>query len=249
MTDTRAIEQATAHRPWPLPGDPWVLYQEWHDLLFAHWRVPAAALRPLVPPELELDRFDGSAWLGITPFMLRGIRPRGLPAFPPLSDFPELNVRTYVRMNERPGVFFFSLDAASRAAVLAARSTYRLPYHHAAMRIERDGDAFEYGSVRDGGDASFRARYRSTGAASEPVAGTLEHFLVERYALYAALSAGGVLTADIHHRPWLIQPAEADIAENTMAAAAGIELPDEPPLLHFAKTQATLTWLPRRPTG
>jgi len=120
--------------------------QTWHDLLFAHWPVKLSALRPLVPPQLPLDTFDGSCWLGVAPFHMSGIHARGLPALPGLSSFPELNVRTYVTLNDKPGVFFFSLDAANRAAVWAARRFYRLPYFKALMSSTNLLDAVVYAS-------------------------------------------------------------------------------------------------------
>lgn len=250
MTDTKEIERAVTHRPWPLPRLPWVLFQSWQRLLFAHWALPAERLRPLVPARLELESFDGYAWLGITPFMLAGFRPRILPAIPGVSDFPELNLRTYVRVGDRPGIHFFSLDAGSRAAVLGARTWFRLPYHHAAMRIEGDEtDWIRFRSRRDDGEAEFVARYRPAGAVSVPEPGTLEYFLTERYALYTVLRDGTVLRGDIHHRPWRLQPAEAEITRNELAAASGIALPDGPPLLHFAARQDTLIWSPMKLDG
>jgi hypothetical protein len=118
-----AVVEVTAHRPWPLPAEPWVMAQTWHDLLFCHWRLPVEALRPHVPAELELETFDGSGWLGVTPFLLDGLRLRNLPPVPLLSRFLEVNLRTYVRAGGRPGIWFFSLDAASRLAVEGARAT------------------------------------------------------------------------------------------------------------------------------
>src|SRR5437867_2588447 len=101
----------TGHRPWPLPREPWVMAQTWHDLLFAHWPVPAVALRPVIPAFLDVDTFEGEAWIGVVPFRMSGVHPRFVPSLPGLSAFPELNVRTYVTDGERPGVWFFSLDA------------------------------------------------------------------------------------------------------------------------------------------
>src|SRR5690348_14257143 len=119
-----------AHRPWPVPSGPWIMVQTWNGLLFAHWPVPPQVLRPLVPRELPLDTFQGSCWLGITPFQITGVRARGLPPIPGLSRFPELNVPTYVGLDDKPGVFFFSLDAANLPAVCGARVFYHLPYFH-----------------------------------------------------------------------------------------------------------------------
>lgn len=246
MTETEAILNDVAHRPWPLPADPWIMFQSWQDLLFAHWAVPAAELRPLVPPQLTLEEFDGSAWIGLTPFRLAELHPRLLPPLPGISDFPEMNLRTYVRVGDKPGIFFFSLDAASCLAVLAARTFYRLPYFCASMRITPRDGWFEYQSRRrEDGDAAFAGRYRPAGPLFQAMPGSLEHFLTERYGLYVVLRDGKVLRGDIHHRPWPLQRAEAEIGRNTVAAAHGITLPDERPLLHFSARQDTLVWAPR----
>src|SRR4051794_17247371 len=137
-----------AHRPWPLPDGPWLMAQSWQDLLFAHWPVPLEALRGLVPEPLPIDEFDGTAWLGVTPFEVTGLRLRGTVPVPRLSRFPELNVRTYTRLDGKPGIWFFSLDAGSAAAVAGARLTYRLPYFHAEMEIERLSGGVRYRSRR-----------------------------------------------------------------------------------------------------
>ena len=116
------------HRPWPVPQKPWVMRQVWHDLVFAHWPVSVDQLRPLIPPGLQIDTYDGQAWIGVVPFRMSGIRPRLLPAVPWLSAFPELNVRTYVVADDKPGVWFFSLEAANLVAVTIARWWYCLLY-------------------------------------------------------------------------------------------------------------------------
>lgn len=236
----------TDHRPFPLPAGPWVMQQAWHDLLFAHWALDPAALRPRVPPELELDLRDGQAWLAVTPFWMSRVRPRALPALPWLSRFAELNVRTYVTYGGKPGVFFFSLDCARLLPVWAARIGYRLPYFHARMRV-KGTNPIHYRSRRQrlAGAPEFEAFYRPAGPAAPARAGTLEHFLTERYCLYT-VSAGRVYRANIHHAPWPLQPAQADIAKNTMAAAAGIELPAAPPHLLFSRALRVLVWLPER---
>lgn len=246
MSDTDAILRARDHRPWPVPADPWVMFQSWRRLLFAHWPLAAEQLRPLVPDALEIETFDGQAWLGLTPFELQGLRPRFLPPIPGASDFPEMNLRTYVRVDDRPGVFFFTLEAGNSLAVAAARTLYRLPYHRADMAVREEDGWIGYRSRRPDGTATFEGRYRPSGPADPPGAGSLEHFLTERYALYAALKDGALLRGDIHHRPWPLQPAEAEIVENTVPGAYGIELPDREPLLHYSHRQDTLVWAPRR---
>jgi len=180
--------------------------QTWEDLLFAHWPVSEDALRQRVPPGLELETFDGSAWLGVTPFRIAALRLRGLPPLPRVSTFPELNVRTYVTRDGKPGIWFFSLDAGSRLAVEGAKLTYRLPYFRARMSAVRRAGWIEYESHRADGDAAFGGRYRGEGDFFRAEPGSLEHFLTERYCLYAADGAG-VFRADIHHPPWPLQRA------------------------------------------
>ena len=240
----RAILDETGHRPWPMPESPWVMTQTWHDLLFAHWAVDPGVLRPLVPASLPVDEFDGAAWLGIVPFRMTNVAPRGMPSVPGLSAFPELNVRTYVTLENKPGVFFFSLDAASSIAVLVARHLARLPYFTAEMACEERDGWIEYRSARTNGPtpAEFNARYRAVGPATPPRPGSLEYFLTERYRLYTVDGSGTRYSLDIHHPPWPLQPAEAEFRRNTMAEAAAVPLPAEPPLLHFAKRQDMVAW-------
>ncbi len=235
----------TAHRPWPLPDRPWALAMRWHDLLFAHWPLEPAALRPLVPAGLELDTYDGRAWVGVVPFRMSGVRVRFVPPLPGLCAFPELNVRTYVTRGGRPGVWFFSLDAANAAAVLAARLAAALPYFRARMRCERVGERVRYASERThrgAPGAAFEGSYGPCGPPAPAPRGSLEEFLVERYCLYAARPGGALLRGEIHHAPWPLQPAEATIERESAARAAGIELPDQAPLLHFARRLDVVAW-------
>lgn len=239
------------HRPWPLPARPWAMRQTWSKLLFAHWPVPVAVVAPLLPPGLVLETWDGSAWLGLVPFRMEDVRLHALPSLPGTDTFPELNVRTYVRAGDTPGVWFFSLDATSLPAVVAARLAFRLPYFAARMRCEAHGDTVTYASRRrrwnvGASVAESRLRYRPVGPAYSPRPGTLDYFLTERYCLYALAAGRRLLRADITHAPWHLQPAEAEITANTMASAAGIALPDTAPLLHYAERQEALAWWPRR---
>lgn len=240
-----AILLETTHRPWPMPAAPWLMTQTWHDLLFAHWRVDPARLRLRVPAAFPLDHFDGGAWIGIVPFRMTNVAPRGCPALPGLSAFPELNVRTYVRVEDRPGVYFFSLDAASLAAVLGARVLLNLPYFHADMQVDAAGEGTLYRSRRRRGVARFDATYGPVGSPRPPLHGTLEHFLTERYCLYHLSHRGRPYRLEIHHPPWPLQPASAAITRNTMVEAAGISLPDASPLLHFSRRQDMVAWGPQ----
>ena len=222
--------------------------QTWDHLLFAHYRVPAEILARHVPQGLEIDQHDGSGWLGVTPFIVTGFRLRGIVPLPRVSTFPELNVRTYVTADDKPGIWFFSLDTSSRLAVEGARRTYKLPYFHAHTSVSRRGGAIEYSSERaDGSGRRFEARYGPEGEEFNAEPGSLEYFLAERYCLYA-IDRGALHRADIHHPPWPLQPAEADVTENTMAPP-GIELPRERPLCHFAPRQDVLIWSLSRLAG
>jgi hypothetical protein len=235
--------EETAHRPWPLPDRSWVMGQTWDDLIFAHWRAAPDSLRALLPDGVELDLFEGEAWLGVTPFRVTGLRPRGLPPFPFLSSFLELNTRTYVDVGGKPGIWFFSLDASSQLAVEGARRAYKLPYFRAEMRAEWADRRLWYESRRRdsrGEPAAFRGRYRAVGETLEPDPQSLAYFLTERYCLYTT-DAGLIKRAEIHHRPWPLQPAEAVIEENTMPPS-GVELLDDDPLLHFSARQDVVIW-------
>jgi uncharacterized protein YqjF (DUF2071 family) len=224
--------------------------QSWNELLFAHWRVDASELRRAVPAAFDLDLFDDDAWLGIVAFHMTNVGLRALPAVPWISTFPELNVRTYVRMADRPGVYFFSLDAARGLAVGAARAFLNLPYHTADMRIERRGADLEYESARRSRkDAQFKATYKPVGAPFVPSAGSIEHFLTERYCLYHHNRQGQPYRLDIHHRPWSLQVARAAITMNTMAAVSHVTLNGSAALLHFARRQDVVAWAPTRLTG
>jgi uncharacterized protein len=229
----RSLEE-TEHRPYPLPEGRWAMGQTWGNLLFAHWRVPHEVLRPHVPERLELEEYDGSAWMGLTPFVITGLRARGVPPLPLLSSFRELNCRTYVRVGDRPGIWFFSLDASSRAAVATAQAVYRLPYRHARIETERD----RFQADTDGG-GSFRARYHGVGVPAPAERATLEHFLVERYCLYAGR---GDVRADIHHAPWPLQRAEAEVEQRGIAP---VELEGDP-LCHYSRRLDVLIWAPER---
>ncbi len=243
------ILERTAHRPWPLLDGPWIMRQKWHDLLFAHWRVPVDDLRPLVPQSLALDLFDGEAWVGVVPFWMSGVRFRWMPPIPWAHRFPELNVRTYVRGGGQnlPGVYFFSLDAASLPAVCGARLAFHLPYFWSRMRVRHHHAAegkIEYESyrVQRNRPAEFKATYYPSGDEFTPQPGSLEHFLTERYCLYATNRRGEALRCDIHHLPWQLRAAEAEIHLNSVAMAAGIDLPSDPPLLHCAAPQDVVVW-------
>ena len=215
--------------------------QSWLDLLFAHWPMPPGGIERLLPRPLKPQLYDGAAWLGVTPFAVSGLRLRGLPPVPWFSRFPELNVRTYVEVAGKPGIYFLSLDAARRAAVFTARRAYRLPYFHARMSAEWRGDHVRYESTRVGGSgpaARFRGEYRPSEAHTDD---PLARWLTERYCLYVVDHRGRVLSGEIHHPPWPLQPAEGQVSADAMVAPLGLRLEGEP-LLHFSARQDVLLW-------
>jgi uncharacterized protein YqjF (DUF2071 family) len=234
--------QTTDHRPWPLPQTSWVQGQTWEDLLFAHWRVPEETLRPLIPEGLDVDTHDGSAWLGVTPFRVTGLRLRGMLPIPRVSSFLELNVRTYVTAEDKPGIWFFSLDCESQLAVEAARRTYRLPYHRARMSAARERDRIHYECARvDEHGKAFSASYGPVGKVFHAAPGSLEWFLTERYCLYTLDSREKLARADIHHEQWPLQTAEAQLELNSMPPDPIGPLDGEP-LLHFSRRQDVVIW-------
>ncbi len=254
----RALTEV-AHRPWPIPSGPWIMAQTWHDLLFSHWRIDVSRLRPLIPAPLEIDTFQGEAWIGVVPFRMSGVRLRATPALPALSAFPELNVRTYVAYGGKPGVWFFSLDAANAIAVSVARAWFHLSYFIARMRCENRAGWVEYSSERThrgAAKANLRMRYRPSGEIFHAQPATLEHFLTERYCLYAGDAKGQISRGEIQHGPWPLQPAQAEIHQNTMIEAAmecGTPAPLSPnspfhpnaPRLHFSARQDVVVWNPQ----
>lgn len=246
----REFQVRTWHRPRPVPSGRWVMTQRWNDLLFAHWPVPPPSLAPLIPQGLQLDTFHGSAWVGVVPFWMDRIKLRGFPPIPGANSFPELNLRTYVRdpKSGTPGVYFLSLDSRSLLATLFARAVFSLPYHWSEMRFEqRTEREFAFFSRRRfvHQPVIFKARYRGLGPTrrlAESRAGTLEYFLTERYCLFTCDRHGQPMRASIHHIPWPLEEAEAEIETNGLAAAMGIALPDQAPVLHYSRRLAIYVW-------
>lgn len=239
----------TEHRPWPIPTGQWLMKQQWLDLLFIHWPMRSEDLRPFLPYPLELETYDGNAWIGLVPFRMSDIRYRALGQLPTISAFAEINVRTYVTYKGKPGVFFFSLDAASWLAVQGARKVYHLPYYWANMSCEEKDQVITYTSRRKGsGDQPrFEATYKPTSAIQFAQPDTLEHWLTERYCLYT-VHRKKVYRGDIHHNAWSLQDAQLSLKGNTMLSAQ--HLPpigdEEHPLLHFSKQLQVWIWPLRR---
>ncbi|MEK6336931.1 MAG: DUF2071 domain-containing protein [Acidobacteriota bacterium] len=251
-------------RPTGLP----LMYQNWGKLLFLHWRIDPELLRPLVPSQLTIDTFEGSAWIGEIPFTMWGIRASFLPPVPGTSAFHELNVRTYVHFQGVPGVWFFSLDAANSLAVWGARTFYHLPYFNAEMGLTQNGNTIEYSSRRTDeltygeffidetadipGVATAerlrdhpRAELKSSWTIGEPLPqsspGSIEFFLTERYCLYS-LHRRQLYRSRIFHEPWPLRQAALNSRESTMIKAAGVAEPEEKPLAHYAEEIAVDIW-------
>lgn len=237
----------TEHRPWPLPDQPWAGQQTWCDLLFAHWPIPAEKLRPLVPNELEIQEYDGTSWVGVVPLRMDNVSVRLVPPFPWLSSFPELNLRLYVNYRDKPGIWFLSLDTTNPLAVWAARTFFYLPYYNANISLEKKDRRIQYRSERKEPEKSarFKASYQPSSDVYESEPDTLEHWLTERYCLYSESPEGKLYRVDVHHHPWPLQKADAEITENTMTHPLNIRLPDTSPLLHFASRLDVAVWLPR----
>jgi uncharacterized protein len=217
-----------------------LLHQDWHHLLFLHWRVQPEQIRELLPRGLTLDVFQQTAYVGLIPFTITDSRPRITPPIPGLSSFHEVNVRTYVLHNGKPGIFFFSLDASSRAAVLGARTMYRLPYHfaHIDMEVAEEQRSIKYASKREWPPpvpATCEVQYsfgEGRGESAKP--GTVAHFLVERYTLYT-VDDGQLISATVEHEPYLVQQARVDRVQETLTWAAGVHKIEEAPIAHYSR--------------
>jgi uncharacterized protein len=223
------------------------LHMRWENLVFLHWPASAEEIRPLLPAGLELDTFEGTPWIGVVPFRMTNVRAVLAPPIPTAHDFPELNVRTYVSYGGHSGVWFFSLDAESWLAVMAARAATNLPYFYARMKAESTEDEVAYESERGhpgSPTAEFRARYRAMGKVFTSRPGTFEHWSTNRLCLFTATRDGDIERIDIEHERWPLQPATADIERNTMANAAGLSLPAQPPRAHFAASLDVLAHWP-----
>lgn len=220
------------------------MHQTWGKLLFIHWRVDVNLLRPLIPDTLEVDTFDGSAWIAIAPFTMWDIRafPPFVPAIPGLSSAHELNVRTYVNYDRVPGVWFFSLDCNSAAAVLGARTFFHLPYYRASIDLKQDAERIDYSLARiEKPAATFAASWKIGTPIPVSQPGSVEFFLTERYCLYSE-NGGNLYRARIKHQPWPLQKAELGSFESTMIESHGLPSPNGDPLLHYCEELSVEVW-------
>jgi uncharacterized protein len=224
-------------------GQP-LMHQTWGKLLFMHWRIDAKLLRPFIPEPLQIDEFDGSAWIAIAPFTMWDIRafPPFIPPIPGLNSAHELNVRTYVHYDRAPGVWFFSLDCNSAAAVLGARSFFHLPYFNADIDLKEHDSKIDYSLRRtDDPPADFDASWKIGDTIPYSHPGSLEFFLTERYCLYTA-DEGQLYRARIHHQPWPLQKAELLSFTSTVIESQGLPTPQGDPLLHYCEELSVEIW-------
>jgi hypothetical protein len=248
------------HRPWLPPDSQWLFSQSWDDVLFAHFAMDPPSLRRLVPDALTLDLFDGVAWLTISPFSVSHLRPGGVPPLPKLSFFPQVNVRTYVSREDKPGLFYFSVDAANLSAVWGARVFFRMPYWHSKIQISgatiqarQASNSQEntihfrssrlHGPAARSGPAIFDVAYSPQGEAQRARYGSLDEYLAERYCVYS-WSRGKLYRTELHHQPWPLQRASIEILECSLADPLGLVLPGIPDLCHFTRSNKLLTWAP-----
>src|SRR5260221_9963448 len=225
--------------------------QYWGKLLFMHWAIDAELLRPLIPLSLSIDTFDGKAWIGVVPFTMWGIRASFLPPIPGTSAFHELNVRTYVHFNGLPGVWFFSLDAASTLAVWGARTFYHLPYFNAEMSLTQQGGSIKYSSQRRdarGAAAELQVAWTIGECLAQARPGSLEFFLTEPYCLYA-YHREQLYRSRIFHEPWPLRSVTLDAYQSTTAESLGIEEPKSEPLLHYTESIGVNIWPLRKVSG
>lgn len=234
---------AAAHRPWPLPSGSWVIGQSWNELLFAHWPLDADAARRLVPAPLEPDLFDGCAFVGVVPFRMQTVRFAWCPPVVGTSSFAEINVRTYVTHGGRPGIFFLSLDVNNLVALEIGRRAFGLPYLRAGVSLRTAGESVRFRSERVGRRAAFAAEYEPTGPPRAAVPGSLEHWLTERYCFYTLAGGRPARRTEVHHAPWPLQPAAAEVTESSLLEACGIDV-SSAPLLHFSRSQDVVAWPP-----
>lgn len=234
-----------AHRSWPLPSANWIMKQSWRNLLFIHWPIQPELLRPYIPPSLQLDIFNGSAWLSVVVFDMIGIYPRGCSSVSLTPKFSEVNVRTYVQYEGKPGVYFLSLDVGDWASLHIAKKWYRLPYYHAVTSIRKIGQTFHYESIRKGKSTTSitsKGTYTPVSDVFFSRKETLEHWLTERYCLYSTDQKANLYCGEIHHRPWPLQQTEIEITSHTLFHPYHIDVKDVQPVYHFSKGIDTLFW-------
>jgi uncharacterized protein len=221
-----------------------VMHQNWENLLFLHWPIEASILRGLVPEPLEIDTFDGKAWIGITPFTLTGLRLFSMPPIPALNSFDELNFRTYVHYKNMPGIWFFSLDASKLIPALAARMFFLLPYFNSDIEFIHEAETYSFKLKRSGPpSAAFESEWRTGVRLRAPDLDSLAFFLVERYCFFTS-NEGTVNMTRVYHHPWILEEANVLAYQSNMFTTAGLPEPEGAPLAYFSKLLNVEVWPP-----
>ena len=236
------VEWKSDHLPFPMPKRRWSLRQNWINLTFLHWLVDPELLSPYIPKDLELDTFEGKAYVGTIPFIMEKVRPYFLPYLPFITTFPEFNVRTYVTKNGKPGVLFLTLDAQSRVTCFYAPRKYGLPYRYAKCRLKIDENRYSWASKRSSDSVELEGEAIATGEKRIAEKGTLEEFLFERYSLYTE-HKGNLKMAYTLHEPWVFQDGEAKIVKNSLTECydLGIDIMN-PEFVHLSEGVYVHTW-------
>ncbi|HEY7475014.1 MAG TPA: DUF2071 domain-containing protein [Vicinamibacterales bacterium] len=239
----QSVIQRNANRGIPMPDKPWASYQSWDNLLTCHWPLDPAVLRPKVPAQLEIDTYDGQAWIALIPMFMGTIKLRdfGIPTEP---HFPEINFRTYVRYGGRTGVYFFHVDAEALLVDIGARLFFHTPYEPAEVSLQTAPDGtFSFRSHRIlPPHQTFEATFLPTGTPAPCPPGSLLEFQAERYSGFAVTDTGKVVRGDLIHDPWLLQDVDAEISVNTILQSAGFDLPPTPAMVHYAPGVDVVLW-------
>ncbi|MGG1398021.1 DUF2071 domain-containing protein [Bacillus salipaludis] len=239
------IMNDVGHRSWPLPSKYWIMRQTWSNILFLHWPIPLNILRPHIPSSLQIDTFNGSAWIGVIVFVLEGIFPRGISSISLTPKFPEMNVRTYVTCDGKPGIYFLSIDVENWASLKIAKRWFHLPYYSAQVSFRKEGQSFHIHSSRNGNfntPITFKGKYVPVSEVYFPKEGTLDHWLTERYCLYSSNNGDNIYCGEIHHLPWPLQKAEMEIFRNTLLSPFHFDISEVDPIVHFSTGVESLMW-------
>ncbi|MBS4176485.1 YqjF family protein [Lederbergia citrea] len=234
----------TDQRPFPLPSNPWLFTQTWDKLLFCHWSLPAELLRAHVPNDVDLDLFNGEAWIAIIPFKVNHMRVHGIPEIPYLNSYLELNLRTYVKYKGTPGIYFFTLDANKWSAVIGAKIGAQLPYRHSLMKMNIKENKVYFQSKRKhpgSSKESFYINYQSDSNLYLPEVESLEYWLFERYCFFTTRGKH-LYRGDIHHDRWRVSKAKATIQANSLVPFLPQKYFERQPLLHLSASKQVFAW-------
>lgn len=234
------------HRPWKLPNNNWKWRQSWNNLVFIHYKIDIQSLRALVPSKFEIDLYQGEAWISIVPFFMEDVMKGNIPSFYPFKKFPELNLRTYVKYENKPGVFFFSLDAECLPVVLGGNLLYGVPYKYAKMNYELSENGGYLRSDRFIGSVEFEMRYRKIGEIFESEIGSLQEWLSERYCLYSKSNHTEFYRVEVHHKKWPLQNCEVSISKNDILKASNLEVDLDSMIVNYSPGVDVISFRPEK---